>query len=55
MASLIRKYDIKAAPNGEKRPESFTLASRGAPNPNISIMIKEREVNSWDTVAGFVK
>ena len=46
VAYLIRKYDIKAAPNSEKRPESLKFASRVVPNPNISIMMKKREVDS---------
>jgi cytochrome P450 len=46
VAYLIRSYDIKAALDSEKRPESLKFASRVAPDPNISIMIKERKVNS---------
>jgi cytochrome P450 len=43
VAYLIRKYDLKAAPDSEKRPESLKFASRVGVNPNISIMMKERE------------
>ena len=45
MAYFIRKYDFKAGPNFEKRPDSFKFASRRAVNPNVDMMIKKREGN----------
>ncbi len=43
IAYLIRKYDFKAGPNFEKRPESKAFGSRLAVNPDVDIMIKKRE------------
>lgn len=43
LAFLIRKYDIKAAGNSKGRPESIKFASRMGANPNITVMLKERE------------
>jgi ent-kaurene oxidase len=42
LAYLIRKYDIKAAPDSETRPSGIKFATSMSANPNISIMIKER-------------
>jgi hypothetical protein len=36
VAYLIRRYDIKVAPNSEKRPKSSTLTSRGFPNLTLA-------------------